>query len=75
MQCPCSCLITCHVALCWPAGVNTCVEVEGHNVCTVRAPHETVSLPFNWVAGPATTQSEFFKGKAQLQQVQSNCVT
>lgn len=31
-------------------------------MCTVRSPNETVSMPFNWVAGPATTQSEFFKG-------------
>lgn len=46
------------------AGVHTCVEVEGHNVCTVRTPHDTVSMPFNWVAGPATTQAEFFKGGA-----------
>lgn len=49
------------------------MEVEGHNVCTVRAKeNDTVSLPFNWVAGPATTQSEFFKGKAQLQQPQKS---
>lgn len=49
---------------CWlyHAGVQVCVDVEGHNVCTVRSPNEIVSMPFNWVAGPATTQSEFFKG-------------
>jgi len=48
-----------------PPGVHTCVEVEGYNVCTVRSPHESLTMPFNWVAGPATTQSEFFKGKLQ----------
>jgi hypothetical protein len=44
------------------ADVATCVEVDGFNSLLVRSPSEASSMEFNWVAGPATTQAEFFKG-------------
>jgi hypothetical protein len=45
-----------------PADVGTCVEVDGFNSLLVRSANEASSMQFNWVAGPATTQGEFFKG-------------
>jgi hypothetical protein len=47
----------------WSADVATCVEVDGFNSLLVRSPSEASSMEFNWVAGPATTQAEFFKGE------------
>lgn len=47
------------------AGVPACVEIDGHNSLVVRTPSEASAMQFNWVAGPATTQAEFFKGELQ----------
>jgi hypothetical protein len=39
--------------------------VDGFNSLLVRSANEASSMQFNWVAGPATTQGEFFKGAHQ----------
>ncbi|KAF6259051.1 P-loop containing nucleoside triphosphate hydrolase protein [Scenedesmus sp. NREL 46B-D3] len=39
----------------------SCVEVDGFNSLLVRSASEASNMEFNWVAGPATTQAEFFK--------------
>lgn len=55
-----------YFALLWlAADVATCVEVDGFNSLLVRSASEASSMQFNWVAGPATTQGEFFKGEQQ----------
>lgn len=44
------------------AAARTCLEVDGYDSLLVTSGSDTTSMQFNWVAGPATTQSDFFKG-------------